>query len=372
MATVTHDAPNSAGGPNAPVAPAGPGPGFRKLAYAAAALTFVLIIVGGVVRISDSGLGCGAGGSGTKGWPLCDGRVVPLIDANMIVEYSHRIIAAAVTILIAMLALTAWRRYRSDKTLVRICFGALGLILVQATLGGLTVEKGLKEELVAAHLGIAMLQIGLLLLIARYSTTRAGADRTPQVPFTGPGSTRAIRALAVAASVAVLGTIVAGGYMSASELRGTGNEAHAADPHTACGTQFPTCGDGEFLPFGRSRASDIHLTHRAFMYVAVTLVLLLFGTVLAQRRRLDPRAARRLSLAAGAAVAVLACQVVLGALNVWLGEHASLVVLHLAVGALLWVSLVFFSLLVLDARQAAEAPERGAARVRAAAAGGRA
>ena len=66
----------------------------RRLAYLAVALTFVLVIVGGVVRISDSGLGCGAEGAGTDGWPLCGGRVVPLIDTNMIIEYSHRILAA--------------------------------------------------------------------------------------------------------------------------------------------------------------------------------------------------------------------------------------------------------------------------------------
>ena len=47
------------------------------------------------MRISDSGLGCGAAGSGTEGWPLCGGRVVPLIDTNMIVEYSHRILAGS-------------------------------------------------------------------------------------------------------------------------------------------------------------------------------------------------------------------------------------------------------------------------------------
>ena len=47
---------------------------FRRLAYLTAALTFALIIVGGVVRISDSGLGCGPAGSGTEGWPLCGGR----------------------------------------------------------------------------------------------------------------------------------------------------------------------------------------------------------------------------------------------------------------------------------------------------------
>ena len=157
-------------------------------------MVFLLIVVGGIVRVSDSGLGCGAGGSGTQGWPLCGGRVVPLIDTEMIVEYSHRILAATVTVMVAALALIAWRRHRSDKVLVRTSLAALGLILVQASLGGLTVEKGLKEELVAIHLGVAMLQIGLILLLARLS--RPAAERRP--PSELPGATRSIRAVAVA------------------------------------------------------------------------------------------------------------------------------------------------------------------------------
>jgi heme a synthase len=342
-----------------------PSRGFRRIAYAAALLTFVLIIVGGVVRISDSGLGCGAGGSGTKGWPLCDGRVVPLIDANMIVEYTHRIVAATVTILIATLVLLAWRRYRSDRTLFRASLAALGLVLFQAALGGLTVEKGLKEELVAAHLGIAMLQIGLLLYIARLTTMRAGTGLLAR----RPAATRGMRALAIAASVAALGTIVAGGYMSASELHGTPKEHAASDAHTACGTQFPRCGDG-FMPFGSNRALDIHLTHRAFVYLTVLLVLALFVVVLRRRRRLDPQSARTLTGASALTIGVLASQVSLGALNVWLGEHATLVVAHLAVGALLWVSLVYFTLMVVGAPEPAEAGARRKPSAQPATAGG--
>jgi heme A synthase len=334
-----------------------PSRGFRAIAYAAAALTFLLIIVGGVVRISDSGLGCGPGGSGTHGWPLCGGRVVPLVDANMIVEYSHRILAAAVTILIASLVVLAWRRYRADTLLLRTCVGAFALIIFQAVLGGLTVEKGLKEELVAAHLGIAMLQIGLLLYIARLSVLRGG-DAGTGVLARRPSATRAMRTLVICTSVAALATIVAGGYMSASELHGTPKEHAAADPHTACGTEFPACGDGEFMPFGRSRALDIHLTHRAFMYVTVALLLALFVTVLRQRRRLDPDSARTLTGAVALSAGVLVCQVLLGALNVWLGEHAWLVVAHLAVGALLWISLVYFGLLALGAPEPAGAAAR--------------
>src|SRR5919198_4124686 len=258
---------------------------FRHLADLTALVTFLLIIVGGVVRVSESGLGCGPGGSGTEGWPLCGGRVVPLIDANMIVEYTHRIVAAAVTVLIAALVVLAWRRYRSDRLLFRTCLAALGLILFQAALGGLTVEKGLEEELVATHLGVAMLQIGLLLFIARLGAIRAG-DGAGGLLGRRPQATRTMRTLAICASVAALATIVAGGYMSASELHGTPEEHAAVDPHTACGTSFPTCGDGSFMPFGRSRAVDIHLTHRAFMYLTVALVLALFVTTIRQRRRL--------------------------------------------------------------------------------------
>ena len=330
---------------------------FRRLAYLTAALTFALIVVGGVVRISDSGLGCGAAGSGTEGWPLCGGRVVPVIDTNMLVEYAHRVLAAGVTILIAYLVWTAWRRRRSERLLVRVSFATLGLILVQAALGGLTVEEGLKQELVATHLGVAMLQIGLVLLMGRLG----GPDPSPTLR---PGATRAIRALTGLALVAVLGTIVAGGYMSASELHGTGVEHRSVDAHMACGEEFPACG-GEFLPFGRSEALDIHLTHRAFMYVAVVVLLALFATVVRQRRRLDERWGAELANLAWVTVVILMAQVLLGAMNVWAGEHAWLIVAHLAVATLLWLALIRFAFTLTSVPEAAAAGARGRASVEA-------
>jgi len=339
----------------------GTGAGYRKLAYATVAMVFLLIIVGGIVRVSDSGLGCGPEGSGTDGWPLCGGRAVPLIDTHMVVEYSHRFLAAIVTVMVAMLAWFAWRRQRDNRPLVRTSLAAFGLILVQASLGGLTVEKGLKEELVATHLGVAMLQIALILLVARLS--RPVGERRPE--RTRPATTRAITVLAVTAAVLVLGTIVAGGYMAAGELHGTGRELSSTDAHMACGDDFPSC-NGGFLPFGTSRAMDIHLTHRAFMYLASIAVLALFVLVLAQRRRLDPESASALTRLTGAAVAVLLVQVLLGAMNVWLGEHEALIVVHLTVGTVLWVTLALLTMQVLDVRQQAPAPSRSGRRVEAA------
>jgi heme A synthase len=236
---------------------------------------------------------------------------------------------------IAVLALTA-RRRRYRPELRRLTAGAFGLVLSQAALGGLTVENGLEDELVAAHLGIAMLQLGLLIAIAYLARGPAGLPSG-----IGRGS---VRVLAIGAAVAVLGTIVAGGYMSANELHGTGESTRAV--HAACGTDFPSCG-GEFLPFGRSRALDIHLTHRAFVYLASVLVLMLVLTLLFQARRAVGPERRRLNTAALAALAMLVVQVTLGAVNVWAGEHAWLVIAHLAAATLLWSSLVYVSLLVM-------------------------
>jgi heme A synthase len=160
----------------------------------------------------------------------------------------------------------------------------------------------------------------------------------------------------------VLGTIVAGGYMSASELHGTPEKGVVADVHTACGTDFPDCG-GEFLPFGRSREVDIHLTHRAFMYVASTLILALFAAVMWQRRRRTGDLEPALVAATGASVAILCAQVLLGALNVWLGEHEWLIVAHLTVGTLLWCSLVLVSLLALRVPARSSVRARGDASV---------
>ena len=68
--------------------------GFRRLADLTVASTFALIVLGGIVRVSDSGLGCGPGGSGTEGWPLCNGEAIPFFhDTEVIIEFSHRALA---------------------------------------------------------------------------------------------------------------------------------------------------------------------------------------------------------------------------------------------------------------------------------------
>jgi heme A synthase len=308
---------------------------MRRLVLATGIATFVLIIVGGVVRVSDSGLGCGPAGSGFHGWPFCNGDVVPGVDLNSIVEYTHRILAVVVGFMMLALVVLAWRRYRE----YRFVTGALlVLVAAQGALGGLTVEENLEEAYVAAHLGLAMLLLGLLLYLWRSLRGAEPEDGGPR-----------IRVLAIAATTLVFCTIVAGGYMAGTQNYGRADYQLGQGAHHACGKQFPTC-NGEFMPFGEAELVDIHLTHRAFMYLASLLVIALVVTAL--RRGVAVRYAWAL-------LGLLGVQILVGALNVWLEEYELLILLHLALGTLLWATSLGMTLQLSPARE--RAPRRAEA-----------
>jgi len=125
--------------------------------------------------------------------------------------------------------------------------------------------------------------------------------------------------------------------------------------HHACGKEFPTC-NGEFLPFGDTRLVDIHLTHRVFVYLTTFFVLTLI--VLALRRRPSPGVVRN----AWIALAILGCQLLVGALNVWLDEYEALIVLHLALGTLLWGTLVGLTFQLFGVPKPVESPSGASSR----------
>ena len=302
---------------------------FRRLADLTAVVTFLLIVVGGIVRVSESGLGCGPGGSGTEGWPLCGGQVIPFVgNENRVIEFSHRLLATVVVILIALLCWRAYKHLRDEHGWAfRGSLIAGVLVLVQAGLGGLTVEHSLAEELVAAHLGTAMILLGLLLWLS----FKARSDAAVQAG-TAAAPVRGLKPYAATAAVLLLCAIVAGGYMAGTEEEGVNDVGpNISGAHLACGKMFPECGSGRFLPFGNNRLTDIHLTHRVFVYAATIAIILLLLVAYARGSR-----DRLLALAA----LLLLCQFTLGALNVWLGEHGPLIVAHLTTGTLLWAAVI--------------------------------
>ena len=136
--------------------------------------------------------------------------------------------------------------------------------------------------------------------------------------------------------------------MAGTQNYGRANYQVGDGAHHACGKEFPSC-NGEFMPFGEARLVDIHLTHRAFMYIATILVIAL--VVLSLRRGVATRFA-------WLALGILGAQVLVGALNVWLDEYEALIVLHLGLGTLLWMSVVGLTLQLYPARS--DAAERTA------------
>src|SRR5437868_7923146 len=115
---------------------------FARLARLAATCTYLLIILGAIVRITGSGLGCG------EHWPLCNGKLLPPLDLPTLIEYGHRLAAALVSVLVSALAADPrWLRRRAgrgerDVPRRRAC-AALALLIVQGRLGAVTAKPEL-------------------------------------------------------------------------------------------------------------------------------------------------------------------------------------------------------------------------------------
>ena len=77
----------------------------QKFSVLTCLATYVLIVIGGVVRITDSGLGC-------PDWPLCHGKVIPPAEKTVLIEFSHRTAATIVGFLIVAMGALIWRQHR--------------------------------------------------------------------------------------------------------------------------------------------------------------------------------------------------------------------------------------------------------------------
>lgn len=278
--------------------------GYQKLAVAATSAIYALVIMGGVVRVTGSGLGC-------PDWPLCHGQVIPPLEKPVLIEYSHRLAATAGGFLVVALAVATWLAHRRSTAMVAAATAAVVLLVFQALLGGVTVVNDLPPNIVTAHLAIALVLLSLLLLI----TTLAFLGSQPT-----QGSPTAIPWLPVIAALAVYGVMMIGSYM-------VGKGASLA-----C-TGFPLC-NGEVIPGGNERVT-IHFAHRLAAAGAGALIVAL--VVQAWRRR--PRV-RPLVTTASLALAIYVAQALLGASNVWFQLAPGVRAAHLGVGTAVWMTLV--------------------------------
>lgn len=287
---------------------------FQRLALATAVATYVLVVIGGTVRVTNSGLSC-------PDWPTCHGRLVPTADGHVLIEYFHRLFASLVSVLIVATALVAWLRHRRDRAIVTLATAAIGVLLAQILLGGATVTQKLSPEIVTAHLGTAMLLLATVTLTAATALARGR-------PFARPGNVpiaraRAFRTAAIVAAAGMYVLLLSGGYTASS---GAG---------TSC-SGWPLC-NGQLIPDG-TRYVHIHFLHRFIvLLVTIAFAVLVWG---AMRWLRGNRTAQRM---VRDSFGLFVVQIFIGALNVWTKLDTPIRVLHLATGAALWTALVLIA-----------------------------
>ena len=277
---------------------------LSRLAWSAAAATYVLIVLGGIVRITGSGLGCG------DEWPICHGRLIPsFTDIPTLIEWSHRLVAAIVSTLVAALAASIWWRRRrgvgSGEWPVpgRTGYVALGLLIVQVLLGAVTVKLQLPPWTIILHFGTAMLLFATLIATA--------VRLTPGTPDLRPGSAHLP---ATGAAVLVFGTILMGAL--------TANLGAA----TAC-VGFPLC-NGQWIVTG-NYLQYVQWAHRLLAYTTYAYLLAWAG---ATRRR-----------SALIVLGLATLQIVIAAAMVTHGLPPLLQAAHVSLGAIVWASVAITS-----------------------------
>ncbi len=278
---------------------------LRRLTLVTVGVTYLLVAVGGLVRATESGLGCG------DDWPRCRGRIVPAGDHHTWIEFGHRAIAAVLVALVAVLAVLAWRHARQRRDLLVPALVCVPLVLAQAGLGAVVVVLELEAVSVVAHLALALGLFAVVLALA--------VHQHRPLPEPSEIDRVAVRALALVA-LGVLATVLLGSYVS-------GREAGLAF------RDWPTF-DGGALPDGRGFLGWLHGAHRLLAAASGLSVAWLAWWM---RRRGSEAALRRLVVGAGVALAAL---VLLGAANVWTELSAATRTAHLAIGALIWALLV--------------------------------
>ena len=318
---------------------------YRRLTVLALAMTFVVIVLGAWVRLTDAGLGC-------PDWPGCYGHLTvpdsaeeviaaneayperPVSEGKAWREMIHRYVAGTLGLVILAIAVLAVANRRDPDQAVALPLVLLGVVTFQALLGMWTVTLLLKPAIVLAHLLGGMTTFGLLWWMVL-------KERSAPGPGVGP----ALRAAALAGLVVVGLQIALGGWTST-------NYAALACP------DFPTCQtrwwpDTDFssgFTVWRGLGVDyeggvldnpsrvaIHLAHRIGAVVTLVTVGLIGFYALTRAR--DPRMRR----AAAAVTVALAAQIVIGVTIVLLHLPLPLAVAHNGTAALLLLAVLWLN-----------------------------
>ena len=269
---------------------------FRRTSGLTLAALGLIVVTGGAVRLTGSGLGCSS-------WPGCTpGSFTPELSLHPLVEFGNRLVSALVGVSVLATVLAAWRRVPRRRDLIMLSLGLVAGYLGQGGLGALSVIFHLSPVLVMAHFLLSM----VLLLDAFMLWTRAGEPPGPRRPLVRREVVLLARGLAVGAAVVlVLGTVV------------TGTGPHSGGESV------------DRLPFRLESVAQLHSDAVLFLIgltVALAVVLRIVNAPDIARRR-----CRLLLL-------VMLGQATVGFAQFFLGLPRGLVAVHIAGATAFWLS----------------------------------
>jgi protoheme IX farnesyltransferase len=278
-------------------------PRYRALVYTSLVATFLVVVWGGVVRVTGSGLGC-------PDWPLCHGQFLPSLDPATRIEWTHRFLAIVAGLTAAAMVLWTLIAYRADRRILTLAVVVAILYPLQAVLGAITVLLELPHEWVTLHLANAQLLLAALTVLAVVVRWPSIA-RAPTAGWTW---------LALAAAIGTFVLMLSGAY-----VRG-------ANATTAC-LSWPLCGTGDYFP--PSGDPSIAMAHRV---VAAGVGVVIFAACIeAWRHRRDAPGLGPLAIATAL---IFVAQVAIGAANPLTQFSPWALGAHPAAASLLWCSVV--------------------------------
>jgi heme A synthase len=275
-----------------------------RLAVAADLVALVTLMLGSWTRINGAGLTC-------PDWPLCRGDVLPAMGGGTIWEWSHRLLACAVALLLIALIAVAWRRRRHSAFITPTLGIITVLFFAQVILGAETVRLANTPFSVVAHWATAMALIAALSAMAVFA---AASNTKPEFTCFA----RVLPVMLAVTAIAAFVTMCVGAYVSSS---GAG---------LAC-LSIPGCA-GNVVVY--TTGQYVQMLHR----IAAGATLICAAAALALTWAQDTSIRVRIAVLLGAAL--VAIQVLLGLLNVALRLPTDLREAH-AVNAA-FVFLAFF------------------------------
>jgi len=275
-----------------------PGAGLHRFAVTTAAATLLLIVAGGLVTSTESGLS-------VPDWPLSYGRLMPPMVGGVFYEHGHRMVATAVGLLTILLCVGLARR-EPRRWVRNLGYAALGAIVAQGLLGGLTVIFLLPTAISVAHASLAQIFFCLTVTIA---VVTSPAWRSGEATGWNPVAKAAAGTAAVIFLQLVVGAVMR---------------------HTKAGLAIPDfpLALGRVVPPLESFPVAIHFAHRVGAVVVAGLVG--FSAFRAFRSRRPGLTSTSLLM-----LLLLAAQIALGALTVLSRKAVPVTTAHVATGALL-------------------------------------